>query len=251
MKAQIDLEGNVSTAVTTIESRDIAATERPADIMSLIARAASDPSMDVEKMERLFALKERLDAQLREEAFNNALARAQQRCPQITQRGKAHNNIKYAKLEHIDEAIRHILAEEGLSIEFDTQPVQGSDKCTNVIAMVRHNGGFSKSHNLVVPDDAGGAKNAIQARTSAISYARRTLTKNWFNVVECGDDDNGNGGTITADQADTINAMLGEIGAGNRPKFLEFMGVDSLDKIPAKEYERAISKLNQKRSGQR
>lgn len=242
----------MSTEVAIVESRELSTPVHDSgNIMAVIARAASDPTMDVEKMERLFALKERQDAQLREQAFNHALAKAQEECPQIIRRGVAHNNIKFAKLEHIDVSIRPIIAKYGLSIEFDTQPVPGSDKSTNVSATMRHVMGYSKSHNLVVPDDAGGAKNAIQARTSAISYARRTLTKNWLNIVECGEDDNGNGGTVTQEQADTINSMLAEIGVHNRPKFLEFMASDSVETIPAKEYGRAVAKLNQKRSGPR
>jgi hypothetical protein len=44
------------------------------------------------------------------------------------------------------------------------------------------------------PPDAGGAKNAIQARASTISYLERYTLKAICGVAEGGEDDDGNGG---------------------------------------------------------
>ena len=65
------------------------AVQPQADLMAVIARAASDESVDVEKMERLFALKERMDGQERQRIFADALARIQAAAPRITQRASA------------------------------------------------------------------------------------------------------------------------------------------------------------------
>ncbi|MEG1681463.1 MAG: hypothetical protein RR326_15305 [Stenotrophomonas sp.] len=52
-------------------------------IMAVISRAAADPSCDIEKMERLLAMHERMQAKTAEQEFNTAMAEMQCNIPTV------------------------------------------------------------------------------------------------------------------------------------------------------------------------
>ena len=62
------------------------------------------------------------------------------------------------------------------------------------------------------PPDAGGAKNAIQARASTKSYLERYTLKAVCGVAEGGEDDDGSGGARDATVGDVKDAAA--LGAG-------------------------------------
>lgn len=180
--------------------------QQPANLMQALATAAADPRMDVEKVERLFAMhKEMMDREA-EAAFNDALARAQARVqPIVTNRRNDHTRSMYATLAAVNEQISPIYSAEGLAVSFDTydkarhkdmDPLQSG--WVRVIATVSHSGGHKRVYHLDGPlDDAGteGKKNktGIQAMGSTVSYLRRYLVLMIFNVATT-DDNDGNGG---------------------------------------------------------
>ena len=66
------------SAVTKIEAREIApAQDQHAALLQVIARAAADPAVDIDKMERLLAMQERVMERNAEAAFNDAMRAAQ------------------------------------------------------------------------------------------------------------------------------------------------------------------------------
>jgi hypothetical protein len=60
------------------------AQDESANLLAVISRAASDPSIDIEKMERLMAMKERMDARTAESEFNSAMMRVQAKMGRIS-----------------------------------------------------------------------------------------------------------------------------------------------------------------------
>lgn len=173
-------------------------------LLQAIERVASNPAMDIEKIERLFAMHQQLMAREAEAAFNGAMARAQARIvPVVANRRNAHTNSMYADLGAIAKVIAPLYTAEGLSISFDAdRPALGSDgKPLNpppegwfrTIAIVSHSGGHSRLHHIDLPSDEAGVKgNAnktpIQGVVSMTTYGRRCLTCMVFNV-STGDDD--------------------------------------------------------------
>src|SRR3546814_19513654 len=94
-------------------------------IMDVISRAAADPNVDVDKMERLLGMYERIRDRDTKAAFNAALADLQPNLPIITERGeiKGRDNkvmSKYALWEDIIEAIRDLLSEHGFALSIRT-----------------------------------------------------------------------------------------------------------------------------------
>jgi hypothetical protein len=226
--------------------RAIVLNESPHSVLDVIARAASDPTVNVEKLERLLAIQERLLADQRKTAYFAALARLQASLPQIAKAGSildrdGKTRNRYAKIEDIDVAIRPLCAEEGFSFSFDSTPA-GVYSCA-----MQHRDGHVETKTVTLPVDSGAGRNAVQSAGSTISYAKRYLLGMHLHLVTRDEDDDGNGrAPITAEQATELRATLAEVG-GNEEKFLRYVGVDSFEAIPADKLARSRALIAEKK----
>lgn len=170
---------------------------QPDTMLSLIARAAQDPNIDIDKMERLMAMKERMDAKTAEQAFNDAMNSAQSEVRAIgwdKQNGQTHS--AYVTYSKMDSVIRPIYIRHGFALSFDTGE-RVNDLEVRFMCYVSHNQGHTRTYKVDMPADGKGAKgNDVMTRThafgSATSYGRRYLLKMIFNVIEAAEDDDGN-----------------------------------------------------------
>lgn len=225
---------------TTVEPRQ-------ADLLSIIAKVATTPNINIEAMERLLAMQERVLADQHRTAFMAAMARLTPKLPEIGKNGTSHHG-KYARLEDIDRAIRPLISEEGFSLSFDSLPVEGKIR---VICKLSHAEGHSETKQIDLPLDNSGSKNGAQAVISTVAYGRRALTKMFFNLMEAGEDTDGNSpDTITAEQARDLEALAVEVKA-DKKRFFEFMGVAGFDFILGRDYQKAVNALETKRRSQK
>lgn len=229
--------------------------DRPdqSQLMAVIARAASDPTIDVSKMERLVALYERAEQREAEKAFNKAMSAAQAEMKSV--RADASNpqtKSKYASFAALDSALRPIYTQHGFGLSFDTGDAPHADK-VRVLCYVSHNDGHSRTYRLDMAADGKGAKGGdvmtkTHATGSALTYAQRYLLKAIFNIA-VGDDDDGNGASETGGFISEYDAeqMLEFIQkqTGNVEKFCRFMKVDALHHIPANRKDEAWRRLNE------
>ena len=185
-------------------------------LLQAIERVASNPSMDIAKIERLFAMHQQLMAKEAEAAFNDAMARAQAKIvPVVANQTNTHTQSMYADLAAISKVITPLFTAEGLSISFDAdRPILGADGKPlppppqgwfRTIAIVSHAVGHSRLHHIDLPSDEVGVKGntnktPIQGVVSMTTYGRRVLTCMVFNVA-IGDED-GNGGGETRQSVD-------------------------------------------------
>jgi hypothetical protein len=166
-------------------------------LLQAITSAASNKDVDIEKMERLFAMHEKMVAREAEAAFNAAMARAQAKIEPVV--AKAYNqqtNSYYAKLAAVNKEITPIATAEGMSISFGTADCP-KDGWYRTVATVSHAAGHSREYHLDLPADDVGIKGSanktqVHAAGSTSSYARRYLVCMIFNV-STGDDNDGNG----------------------------------------------------------
>lgn len=166
-------------------------------LLEVIARAARDPSVDIDKMERLLEMQERVIAREAKTAYAAALAELQPLLPVISERGKILNRQSevqstYAFWEDVNEAIRPMLAEHGFSLSFRTG--RDGDQVT-VTGVLSHRDGHSEETTLTLPADGSGSKNAVQAVGSSISYAKRYTAFSLLNITTKGEDDDGESAT--------------------------------------------------------
>lgn len=168
-------------------------------MLSMISRAASDPGVDIEKLERLMAMKERMDAKEAETAFNGAMARVQSAMRRIeTDKVNKQTSSSYASYGQLDRELRPLYTAEGLSLSFDTE--EAGEGTVGMICYVSHEAGHTRTYRAAVPSDGKGAKgNDVMTKTHAFgsgtAYGMRYLLKMIFNVAIGIDqeDDDGNG----------------------------------------------------------
>lgn len=223
-----------------------------ATILSVIERAARDPAVDIDKMERLMAMAERSHARAAEMAFNAALAELQPLLPVITERGGIKDRSgkvqsTYAKWEDINDAIRPLLAEHGFALSFRTGVEGGKPTVTGVLS---HRDGHSERTTIILPYDGSGSKNDVQAVGSSTSYGKRYTAIALLNITTRGEDDDGRRGgapeMINEDQRADLVALMDEVGA-DRTKFLDFLKIEGLHELPAKRFQEAVNALEAKR----
>ncbi len=241
-----------NTAVVKAEPALPSVQEQPQEgnLLAVIARAVADPRCDVEKMERLLAMHELITADQRKAAFMAALSRLQARLPQIEKTRaivvKEKERSRYAAIEDIDQAIRPLLAEEGLALSFDCDSKDA--KVYVVSCKLSHREGYSESKSLTLPLDSSDFRSGVQSVGSTISYARRTLIKMHLNMIEKGEDNDGIGGFISEQQITTLAKMIKAANA-NLDLFLKYMEVQQLSDIPARYYSKALNALTAKIAG--
>ena len=98
----------------------------------------------------------------------------------------------YAELYSVVDAVTPELSKHGLGASWSI--TRDEPQWLEVTCTLRHVNGHSESVSMGGPPDAGGAKNAIQARASTVTYLERYTLKAVTGVSEGGQDDDGAGG---------------------------------------------------------
>jgi hypothetical protein len=245
----------VPTADTQLivrEPEHLPVVSESAALLQVIERMAVNPAVDVEKLERLMAMHERIVARNAKASYNAAFAELQPELPSITEKGeiKIRDVVqsRYARWEDIVRTITPILGAHGFGLSFRVG--RDGDRQT-VTGILSHRDGHSEETTLALPLDMSGSKNNVQGVGSTTSYGKRYVTQALLNLVSSGEDDDGqaSGGDllISADQKATLVSLMKEVSA-DVPKFLKYMAVDALDEIKAANFNRARSALEAKRA---
>jgi hypothetical protein len=254
----------MSEAALTIRDEDYAAPAlRPASettaIISMIERAARDPAVDIDKMERLMLMQERAMERNARAAYAEALALLQPELPSVARNGRItvtdKNNrdrviqsTAYARWEDINDAIKPALAKHGFSLSFKVG--MAPDGKITVTGILMHREGHQEETTITLPHDATGSKNAVQAVGSSTSYGKRYTAGMLLNLTSHGEDDDGKGAlqpaTLTEEQVGELVELMDSVGA-DRPRFLKFYQIEALADLPAARLGEAIERLNAKR----
>jgi hypothetical protein len=165
--------------------------------------------------------------------------------PEIGKHGQSHHGA-YARLEDIDRGIRPVYAQEGFALAFDTEEVDQA--AVLITGRLSHKAGHFEEKKIRLPVDKSGSKNGAQAVISTVSYGKRALTKMFFNLIEAGLDDDGNGGSeaISENQAKDFRAAIDEVN-GNLEGFLRAMKVESIEAILVRDIKKAGNLIQSKR----
>lgn len=155
-------------------------------ILQVIQRAAADPNVDIDKMERLMQMHERFQARQAEQQYAEALAAMQQELPSIGERGNAAGRYTYALWEDINEKLKPILAKHGFALSFR---MPRSERGIEVEGVLSHRCGHSERTTIILPADTSGNKNAVQAVASSVSYGKRYTAGALLNFTTHGEDD--------------------------------------------------------------
>lgn len=218
-------------------------------VLAVISRAAADPATDVDKLERLLGMYERITARSAQAEFTTALAEMQPGLPVIGHKGeilnKAGNVVStYARWEDINDAIRPVLAEHGFALSFRIG--RADDGRPSVTGVLSHRAGHREETTMTLPVDDSGFKNAIQSVGSSVSYGKRYTTLALLNITSRGEDDDGrtagSGEPISEEQRDELLDFI-ERHEFHVDKFCRYFRVKSVGELPAKDLKRAWHEL--------
>lgn len=183
-------------------------------IMAVISRAAADPTCDIEKMERLLAMHERMQAKTAEQEFNAAMAEMQCNIPTVFEGAvNLHTGNSYATLDDITHTLKPIMQQHGFAITFK---VENADKMIKVTGILMHRGGHREETTMSLPVDIGKGRNDVQAVGSSTTYGKRYVMCALLNITtgEARDDDGlgatGNDGVDL--QAQVVAEILERVG---------------------------------------
>lgn len=173
------------------ETATVPAMSEAGAVLSMVAKAASDPNVDIDKLERLMQMRERALEREAKAEFSSALTDLQAELPSITERGKVEGRYTFALWEDINTIIKPVMQKHGFSLSFRTDTSNGI-KVTGVLS---HRNGHSEETTVTLPADPSGGKNAVQAVQSSVSYGKRSTATSLLNLTSYGEDDDGfNGG---------------------------------------------------------
>jgi hypothetical protein len=213
----------------------------------MIARAL-ERGASIETLEKLITLQERWEANEARKAYNEAMARAKAEIPPILKRGDIEHNgrhiAKYAKLPDALKAVEPILSKNGLSISYRTSSQNGE---IIVACIVTHAMGHREETSLPGKPDTTGAKNAIQAVGSAVTYLQRYTLFAALGLAASEDDDGkasqtGTANPISADDAASLRAKMKAAGLAEA-RFCTVMKIEAVEDLPSSKYDEAERRI--------
>lgn len=224
------------------EQAPVAVISESATMLQVIQSMATNPACDIEKLERLMAMHERMQSKNAQTEFNAALASMQCDIPSIAERGEGHNKKTYATLEDINDVIKPIMQRYGFAMSFKVEHTAAG---INVTGILMHRAGHREETTMLLPSDTSGGKNAVQAVASSVSYGKRYVMCAMLNISTRGEDDDGYAAaptaTITEQQAKSIRALLAKCKPDTQEGFTGIYG--DPEYIAKADYDKAMAQL--------
>lgn len=242
-------------AAELVKREEQAVAQQPSTLLEIIWQASKSADVDVAKLSALLELKERIDAKQAEIEYNRAFAAATLEMPKVDRNGTIRlvkdgvdkGSIPFSTYEDVDAVVKPIEARHGFTRSFTTEPLPTAG--IRMVLELAHIGGHSKKSVREMPPDPGPGRNAMQAIGSASAYAKRYLTKDIWNIVEKGKDDDANStDLLTDEQYRTLTGMISEceLDRAGLERFLKFAHVSKVQEIQGRDYDRLMVELRRK-----
>ena len=257
------VQGELTTAShnghALAEQRQAPLPSQSGGLFALIARAASDPSVDIDKFERLLAMQEKQEQAQEKREFNAALARAKAQFGPILKRrtvdfstAKGRTHYKHEDLAEIASVVDGPLGAEGVSYRFrSSQEGKGGDSDPRRLRVtcIVSRGGYSEETSLEGFEDHSGNKNTHQAVSSAATYLQRATLKLALGLA-AGVDDDAQAATarptgIPEAQAAEIIKLIEETDS-ETTGILKYVGASSIEGMTTAQYVKAKAGLERK-----
>lgn len=207
-------------------------------LIAMIERVALSPDADIDKLERLLAMQERILAKQAESEFSRSMADMQGQMTRIVEKSKT-NNSKYAPLEDINREIQPHLKAHGFSLFFTIEQTEGF---VTVRACLVHRAGHKECTTVTLPFDGGTGRNAVQAIGSSITYGRRYALCSLLNI-STGDDDGNSAMQSDAYTQEEIDALKKALMDANEKTKDEFKAKYKLiSDVPRSLYRETLKK---------
>lgn len=228
--------------------------EQPVQPLSIIHTAVA-AGADPDQLDKLLTLQERWEKNEARKAYNRAMKACQEAMPVVvTDSVNDHTRSRYASLEAVAKTIKPIYTSHGFSLSYGES---SEDRMTDYIRITcdcMHEAGHTERFSLNCPYDNTGAKGgstktAIQGMGSSVAYGRRYLLLMIFNVIVSDEDDDGiavAAARISEAEIHELSQWLDQLRDDDQSKFFDFMGVENIVDIPAKDFGKGLDALKRK-----
>lgn len=157
---------------------------------------ALEKGASVDVMERLLAMKEKIDAKIAKELFDSAMSNFQAACPTIHKDKKVLNKdgrsvrYRYAPLDSIIAQVKTPLRDHGFSYSVTAEITP--ENWVLATCKATHSAGHSETSSFKVPIDKDAYMNEQQKVAAALTYAKRYAFCNCFGILTGDEDDDAN-----------------------------------------------------------
>lgn len=174
-------------------------------------RLAISEKLDVDKLERLIAMRDRENERRARGEFFRALTELQAVMPAIPKRRAVTRQgggllYKFANLDDITEALRPLEKAHGFAHRFEFAP---SDAGCGVTCVVTHSAGHSERTTVTVPPTKGQNTNAAQDNGIQMAYGMRYALLGAYGITTADEDTDGRTGP-TAPKGDPLTLADGK-----------------------------------------
>jgi len=241
----------MNAVVQTVEERGVVAADA-GSIMAIIDRAARDPNTDMDKLERLLGMYERITARQAVQSYTEAMSAAQAEMTRVaTDANNPQTKSRYATYAALDRELRPTYTKHGFALSFGTAE-GGPPEHVRVTCTVAHRDGHAERFHIDMPADGKGAKGGdvmtkTHATGAAMSYGQRYLLRAIFNIA-VGDDKDGNA-YHAREQSGASEAAMAAINACETLADLKTWKVknaDSLSKLEGAEADEIVRLFNRR-----
>lgn len=220
-------------------------------MLDMIRDAASNPDIDVNKLERLMTLRDRVASERKEQAFSEAMNTVQDAIkPIATDANNPQTSSKYASYSALDNALRPIYIANGFEVSFDTDVSPKGVDWIRVVCTIGHKAGHKRQSKTDLPITTTGPKGnplmtPMHATGSAIQYGKRYTLGMAFNIAVARDDDGNGAGAvqITEDEAKAFHKLVDDL-EGDEAKLCAFVGADSVEEMTQAQLKKATTGVN-------
>lgn len=234
------------------EAKEVVEQSEGGALVAMVERLALSPDVDVEKLEKMLDMQERILDRNAAAEFAAAMTRVQAKIPAITK--DAYNDqtrSHYATHEAIARDLKPIYTAEGFSISFGEGESPRADH-VRIEGELMHSAGHRKMYHVDLPLDNAGIKGSVNktgvhATGSSLMYGRRYLTLMIFDVAT-GDDNDGNQPVevITDEQVKVLEELIKETGV-KRSGVLQWCQIELLSDMPAAKFTRVKEEIEARR----
>ena len=221
-------------------------------MIEMIERVVAMPDLNTDALKQILDMNERVFDKNAEIEFNRAMSLAQSQMQPIHKDAQNdHTSSTYAKIETICEKITPIYTENGFALSFSEDDCP-KESHIRIVCEITHCDGFSKTKHMDVPSDLLGTggnrtKTDTHAFGSTISYGRRYITINLFNLTVKDEDNDGN---VPSESLGPVHVMqiqdeLEKAGL-TEEYILKVAGVERLELIHPDRVEACVNHIQRK-----
>jgi hypothetical protein len=184
-----------SPTVTNVIPTDKPAPSETATVLAIVERCAINPEVNVDKMQTLLDMQERILDRSARQAFSADFVRMKPEIPKVLKtKSNLQTKSRYATLDDVNRTVDPVLEKFGFGSSFK---IAQSDTHITATATLWHVSGHTEETTVCLPLDKTGIqgsvnKTEVHAIGSSITYAKRYAICALLNISTGDEDDDGN-----------------------------------------------------------